>query len=156
MVSTMKIRLTRMGVSFLFLMIRRPPGSTLFPYTTLFRPRRGVTGTARVAANLRGLPLDRVRRGAALLTPDRWLQTDMVDVRLHGPPGWPGPLDRLPEQLTLHLGSAALPARIRPLGTDAARLRLARPLPLRIGDRGLLRDPGLRQVAAGVTVLGVS
>src|SRR6266404_2112549 len=26
-------------VSFFFLMIRRPPRSTLFPYTTLFRPR---------------------------------------------------------------------------------------------------------------------
>src|SRR3712207_7897372 len=26
-----------MGVSFFFLMIRRPPRSTLFPYTTLFR-----------------------------------------------------------------------------------------------------------------------
>src|SRR5690242_7884953 len=28
-------------VSFFFLMIRRPPGSTLFPYTTLFRSGRG-------------------------------------------------------------------------------------------------------------------
>src|SRR6476661_8967692 len=27
--------------SFFFLMIRRPPRSTLFPYTTLFRPRAG-------------------------------------------------------------------------------------------------------------------
>src|SRR5476649_3023468 len=27
-------------VSFFFLMIRRPPRSTLFPYTTLFRSRR--------------------------------------------------------------------------------------------------------------------
>src|SRR5215203_4922613 len=27
-------------LSFFFLMIRRPPRSTLFPYTTLFRPRR--------------------------------------------------------------------------------------------------------------------
>src|SRR3712207_7262395 len=27
--------------SFFFLMIRRPPRSTLFPYTTLFRSRRG-------------------------------------------------------------------------------------------------------------------
>src|SRR6266496_5279430 len=26
---------------FFFLMIRRPPRSTLFPYTTLFRPRAG-------------------------------------------------------------------------------------------------------------------
>src|SRR5438445_12033919 len=29
---------------FFFLMIRRPPRSTLFPYTTLFRPRRGDRG----------------------------------------------------------------------------------------------------------------
>src|SRR2546430_11761654 len=28
------------GVSFFFLMIRRPPRSTLFPYTTLFRSHR--------------------------------------------------------------------------------------------------------------------
>src|SRR5436309_13396902 len=30
------------SVFFFFLMIRRPPRSTLFPYTTLFRPRRAV------------------------------------------------------------------------------------------------------------------
>src|SRR5256885_9720429 len=30
--------------SFFFLMIRRPPRSTLFPYTTLFRSRRGARG----------------------------------------------------------------------------------------------------------------
>src|SRR5206468_12260869 len=30
---------------FFFLMIRRPPRSTLFPYTTLFRSRRSVTTT---------------------------------------------------------------------------------------------------------------
>src|SRR5262245_65454288 len=29
---------------FLFLMIRRPPRSTLFPYTTLFRSAGGVSG----------------------------------------------------------------------------------------------------------------
>src|SRR2546428_6384581 len=47
---------------FFFLMIRRPPRSTLFPYTTLFRsqaravPRRvAALGTARLAAQaLRG------------------------------------------------------------------------------------------------------
>src|SRR6266705_3116303 len=31
---------------FFFLMIRRPPRSTLFPYTTLFRSRRGRPATA--------------------------------------------------------------------------------------------------------------
>jgi selenocysteine-specific elongation factor len=52
-------------------------------------------------------------------------------------------------------------ARVRPLGGKdrdggVARLRLRRPLPLRIGDRAVLRDPGRRQVAAGVTVLDPS
>src|SRR2546429_2013471 len=32
---------------FFFLMIRRPPRSTLFPYTTLFRSRRGSRARAR-------------------------------------------------------------------------------------------------------------
>src|SRR5438105_6667357 len=32
---------------FFFLMIRRPPRSTLFPYTTLFRTRRGRCRTTR-------------------------------------------------------------------------------------------------------------
>src|SRR2546430_4383076 len=43
-------------------MIRRPPRSTLFPYTTLFRSRRRRDGAlrprGRVAAQLRGTPRD--------------------------------------------------------------------------------------------------
>src|SRR5258708_28823135 len=34
-------------------MIRRPPRSTLFPYTTLFRSRNGATLTMRVAGSSR-------------------------------------------------------------------------------------------------------
>src|SRR6266481_7049383 len=34
-----RVRSTGAGFSFFFLMIRRPPRSTLFPYTTLFRSR---------------------------------------------------------------------------------------------------------------------
>jgi selenocysteine-specific elongation factor len=44
------------------------------------------------------------------------------------------------------------------LGVETARLCLAQPLPLRIGDRALLRDPGTRRpcsIPAGVTVLDV-
>src|SRR6267154_5755561 len=38
------------GFFLFFLMIRRPPRSTLFPYTTLFRsPQHAPAGTARVA-----------------------------------------------------------------------------------------------------------
>lgn len=55
----------------------------------------------------------------------------------------------------LHIGSAAVPVRLRPLGAGLARLRLAAALPLRIGDRAVLRDPGRRRVAAGLTVLDV-
>src|SRR5690554_7185050 len=40
-------------LSFFFLMIRRPPSSTLFPYTTLFRSRR--TGHSDLAARLQHL-----------------------------------------------------------------------------------------------------
>src|SRR5215212_10721642 len=38
---------------FFFLMIRRPPRSTLFPYTTLFRPPRRERRTLRHAARNR-------------------------------------------------------------------------------------------------------
>ncbi|WP_433280294.1 selenocysteine-specific translation elongation factor [Micromonospora sp. CA-244673] len=107
-----------------------------------------VDAVARVAVNLRGLPRDRVARGDALLSPGRFRGTDLLDVRLAGDPA-----ADLPPTLTLHAGSAAVPARVRPLGPDTVRLRLARPLPLLIGDRALLRDPGRHHVSGGVTVL---
>ncbi|MEU4666192.1 selenocysteine-specific translation elongation factor, partial [Micromonospora chalcea] len=109
-----------------------------------------VEAVARVAVNLRGLPRDRVGRGDALLTPGRFGRTDLLDVRLSGDPA-----ADLPATLMLHAGSAAVPARVRPLGPDTVRLRLARPLPLLIGDRALLRDPGRHHVCGGVTVLDV-
>lgn len=109
-----------------------------------------VAAGARVGVNLRGVERDRVRRGDALLTPERFVSADLVDVRLHGDPA-----AGLPPTVTLHIGSAAVTAHVRPLGTDIARLRLSRQLPLRIGDRALLRDPGRGHVARGLTVLDV-
>src|SRR5205814_9943191 len=44
---------TTLTLRFFFLMIRRPPRSTLFPYTTLFRS--GLTGERR-GCHLRSLP----------------------------------------------------------------------------------------------------
>jgi selenocysteine-specific elongation factor len=108
----------------------------------------GVEAVARVAVNLRGVEKDAVSRGDALLTPGSFRGTDLIDVRVHGDTDFPA-------TLTLHVGSAAMPVRVRPLGEDTVRLRLARPLPLRIGDRALLRDPGRHHVAGGVTVLDV-
>jgi selenocysteine-specific elongation factor len=108
-----------------------------------------VEPVARVAVNLRGLPLESVRRGYALLAPGRWLAADLVDVRLHGLAA-----GDLPPSMQLHAGAAAVPVRVRPLGADTARLSSAVPLPLRVGERALLRDPGSRALA-GVTVLDV-
>jgi selenocysteine-specific elongation factor len=124
---------------------------------------------SRVAVNLRGVPLEAISRGDALLTPGRWLSTSVVDVRLHPPRGTGvrGAEDPLPAQVMLHVGSAAVAARVRPLsradapdavgepGTRTLRLTLRVPLPLRPGDRALLRDPGAHAVLGGVTVLDV-
>jgi selenocysteine-specific elongation factor len=100
-----------------------------------------VAPTSRVAVNVRGVDRAHLARGSALLTPGAWRLTDEVDGLLDGglPPG----------NLVAHLGSAAVPARARPLGGPAVRLRFARPLPLHAGDRLLLREP------AGHTVAGV-
>ena len=109
-----------------------------------------VRGVARVALNLRGLPADVPARGMALVEAGRWTMTRLADIRL-----WlPGRL-RLPPDMTLHLGSARTPVRVRllgPEGTAIARLTLRDPLPLHVGDRVLLRDPG----SAGVTILGAT
>src|SRR6266481_2799360 len=48
---------------FFFLMIRRPPRSTLFPYTTLFRSRRVRSGVRRLRSHVLRSP-----RGRVLLT----------------------------------------------------------------------------------------
>src|SRR5689334_25415293 len=47
--SIIHLRILFVSLSFFFFMIRRPPRSTLFPYTTLFRSRsRSHTDRARV------------------------------------------------------------------------------------------------------------
>src|SRR5689334_25407019 len=58
-------------LSFFFLMIRRPPRSTLFPYTTLFRSHIGLDAIA--VADVHGGGAFQALRGALqrLDTPDR-------------------------------------------------------------------------------------
>jgi selenocysteine-specific elongation factor len=109
-----------------------------------------VDAVARVAVNLRGVERHELVRGDALLTPQRFRLTDVIDVRVHG-----DAVPALPKTLMLHIGSAAVSVRVRPIGSDTARLTLAGRLPLRIGDRGLLRDPGAHHVSGGLTVLDV-
>lgn len=116
----------------------------------LHEARDAVGGVARVAVNVHGAPDALLGRGRVLLTPDRWLLTATVDARVGGTPA-----GELPREATLHLGTAAVPVTVRPLGADTARLTLARELPLRIGDRAVLRAPGGRHTPCGVTVLDV-
>jgi selenocysteine-specific elongation factor len=105
-----------------------------------------VDAVARVALNLRGLPRADIGRGDALLTPRSWHLTSAIDVRVDN-------AARLPAELMLHVGTAAVPVRVRPLGELLVRLTLAQALPLQAGDRAVLRDPGRQTVAAGVLVL---
>jgi len=137
-----------------------------------------VTGVARVALNLRGIPADVPARGMALVEAGRWTMTRLIDVRLSTVPSTPPGTVRLPEETTLHIGSARTLARVRPLGLPVpagtsgtsspsgpaepagvaiARLTLRDALPLHVGDRVLLRDPGrLDGRILGATVLDVA
>ncbi|WP_067186175.1 selenocysteine-specific translation elongation factor [Microtetraspora niveoalba] len=114
---------------------------------TLRTPVGEVRAVARVALNLRAVRPDDIARGSALVVPDQWAVTASMDVRLAVR------TERPPAQALLHIGSASVPVRVRPLGADTARLTLAGPVPVRIGERALLRDPGRVGVAAGVVVL---
>ena len=137
----------------------------------LGHPVDHVTAPARVAVNLRGVAHGDVRRGDALLTPGAWRRTNAVDARVDG--------GDLPSHAVLHVGAAAVPVRVRRLDalsparssrglspdsspdsrpgsrrdSCVVRLMLDAALPLQVGDRVLLRDPGRRQIIGGATVL---
>ncbi|HET6625523.1 MAG TPA: SelB C-terminal domain-containing protein [Nocardioidaceae bacterium] len=138
---------------------------------TLGRAADTVTGVARVALNVAGAGVEQLGRGSVLVTPGAWELTDLVDVRLENGPDArpdaatpdpripprlnteePSTQQRVPERSVLHVGACSVAVRVRPLGDGLARIALDRALPLRIGDRALLRDPGSRRVW-GVTVL---
>jgi selenocysteine-specific elongation factor len=132
---------------------------------SLGSPATQVSGVARVALNLRGISTRELGRGMALIQRSRWTVTSVIDVRLDPPPsehGQPPGTIRLPPQLTMHIGAARGVAGVRMLGGCFARLSLDHPLPLHIGDRVLLRDPGTAADRAsgrpvfGATVLDVS
>src|SRR2546430_6375002 len=61
------VKWPRLDFFFFFLMIRRPPRSTLFPYTTLFRSLHRRGGALAARARRRGRCVRRCcRRGAAV------------------------------------------------------------------------------------------
>jgi selenocysteine-specific elongation factor len=104
------------------------------------------TGAARVALNLRGARRGDLDRGDALLTPDSYRCTSIADVRTK----LCAPQD-LPPKVLLHIGASTVECRVRPLDEQTARISLSQPLPLRVGDRVVLRTD--RGVAGGAVVL---
>lgn len=96
-------------------------------------------GVSRVALALAGKAADEIGRGSVLVTPGAFEYADVVDVDLTGE----GPVSERP---LLHLGATSQSVHVRPLSSGFVRLRLDPPLPLRIGDRALLRDPGSRRL----------
>ncbi len=117
------------------------------------------TGVARVALNVTGSDLEALDRDSVLVTPDAWHFTEVVDVRLTGVPstsvrtsGEDDAPVAPPERPLLHIGATSVATHCRPLSGELVRLTCDRSLPLRVGDRALLRDPGSRRVW-GVTVL---
>lgn len=103
----------------------------------------------RAAVNLRGVSAGDVGRGQALVAPNAWLMARIVDVRRIGGVA----LDEAPTQLTVHVGTATVPARLRCFDAEHARITLDWSLPLTVGDRLLLRDPARHIVLGGVSVL---
>jgi selenocysteine-specific elongation factor len=61
----------------------------------------------------------------------------------------------LPQTALLYVGSASVAVRLRPLGADTVRLTLEVPLPLRVGDRAVVRDPARQVLLGGAQVLDV-
>ena len=115
---------------------------------SLGRDHTEVGAVARVAVNLRGVDRQHIGRGDTVRTPGAWLDTAEIDVALRA-----RRRAAPPARAAHRVGGRAGP---RPATRHAAaRLRLARPLPLRVGDIGLLRDPGEHRIAAGIEVLDV-
>jgi selenocysteine-specific elongation factor len=113
----------------------------------LGRPRDRVSGVARVALNLGSrVPAD-LRRDSVLASPEAWEWTSAVDVVLARPAKMPTRAG-----LTLHVGATAEQVHYRPLGETHGRVLLRRMLPLRIGDRAILRDPGSRRLWGVIVV----
>ncbi len=105
-------------------------------------------GVARVALNLRGAGRGEIGRGDALMTPGTYRCTTVADVRTR----LCTPAD-LPRELLVHVGTATVGGILRPIGADTARLTLGTALPLRVGDRVVLRHD--RGVAGGAVLLDV-
>jgi selenocysteine-specific elongation factor len=112
-------------------------------------PQRSMMPVSRIAVNLRGISSADIARGDTLFTSGEWHITAVVDIRIVSG----APAEAAPTQIMVHVGTAAIPGRLRMLGGEHVRVALARPLPLAFGDRLLLRDPTGHRVVWGALVI---
>src|SRR3989441_12212498 len=107
-------------------MIRRPPRSTLFPYTTLFRSPVEIDDLGRTVARRLDLIADAQRRVAADLVPDELagaldLDVPFIFVNLGGEPLAGGPLENLLRERLRLLGRRAGLLEVLACGRQAGR-----------------------------------
>lgn len=137
------------------LMIAGADGTTPVSVRGLHSCNRAVGSvgpTSRVAVNIRsGVSADGIHRGDVLLAGDSWPLVNAVDVRRT----MGSSFTDAPQQLMVHIGTAAVPGRLRPFDGDHARLTLDRRIPLELGDRLVLRAGGSRSVLAGAQILDI-
>jgi len=118
---------------------------------------------SRAALNLSGVDHHEVARGDALVTAERWRPSGRVDASLEVLAGLDHEVSRRGAYLA-YVGSGEWPVRIRILGPDSiapgerglVRLHLARPLPLVVGDRFVLRESGRSETVGGGEILDVA
>jgi selenocysteine-specific elongation factor len=86
----------------------------------------------RVAVNLPGVEWRELGRGDALVEPGAYPTSYRLDVFLE-------PVERIPDAVTVHHGTAQIPARVVWADARRAQLRLAAPVVAARGDRFVLR-----------------
>ncbi|MEO6020064.1 MAG: SelB C-terminal domain-containing protein [Knoellia sp.] len=118
-------------------------------------PQESVAPVARVAVNLRRIGARDLSRAAVLISPGFFELASVVDVELRAigsdtSPSWTAGLvlPELPDRAVLHVGSADVSVKVRPLGERHARLSSEVVLPWWVGDKAIVRDPGNRALWA--------
>jgi selenocysteine-specific elongation factor len=107
------------------------------------RPVERADAGQRVAVSLPGVERTRLRRGDVLVRPGAYPTSYRLDVALDE-------LEPIPARVTVHHGTAAIPARVARAGEHYAQLRLAAPVVAARGDRVVLRTS--RTVGGGLVL----
>ncbi|MGA7228948.1 MAG: selenocysteine-specific translation elongation factor [Acidimicrobiia bacterium] len=108
----------------------------------------------RIALSLSGVDKTIVPRGSMLGLADQWVLTRRFTARLV-PARY---VEVFPERgsFHVHVGSGAHPAEIRVLEGELGLVSIAQGLPLRSGDRFIVRETGRKMVVAGGVVIDPS